>query len=181
MNARPTKTDALVRDIAKLIVNYSPTVWRPVLDDLARAGGAYRDVATHLDQLLVKVADAAPRPRAVRKTAAKVPTARKANAGPAQMSLEYSPGRQRTLLSLAAALTERRLLPTAGDIRQVYLESGGKGDLPKTRKSAIQHLLRHLDGIPEESFESIHAAVQQHGSQDMIGDYQRWFQLIRKP
>lgn len=51
---------------------------------------------------------------------------------------------------------------------------------PKTRKAAIHHLLRHLDGIPDESFESIDEAVKQHGSQDMVGDYQRWFQLISK-
>lgn len=180
MTARPTKTDALIRDVAKLFVTYSPTVWRPVLDDLARAGGSYGAIAQRLEELLAK-SIAAPKPR--RRQAAKKPSSAGPRTAPSdQMALEFSPDRQATLSALATALSQRRLLPTAADIRHVYLESGGKGDLPKTRKAAIHHLLRHLNGIPGGSFGSVHDAVRQHGSgQDAAGDYQRWFRLIRKP
>jgi hypothetical protein len=189
MSARSTKTDALIRDIAKLIVTYSPSVWRPVLDDLAEAGEAYRRVGTNVAELIDEAARTPTKQKVARAkaTAPSGPKKKKAAAAEgtsraAQMSLEFSPDRQRTLGALADALTERRLLPTAAEIRRVYLESGGKGDLPKVRRAAIHHLLRHLDGIPQKSFDAIHELVKPHeSSRDTADDYQRWFELIRKP
>jgi hypothetical protein len=144
--------------------------------------GAQKRIAEGIRELIVQTSEVQSKSRARRSSTKKSAVQNKKSPSSPELKLEYSQARQEPLRAMEDALKDRSLLPTAAEIRKVYLDTGGKSELPKTRKAAINHLLHHFNGLSDSSFKSAFDALKAHGPVlDATGDYQRWFQLIRRP
>jgi hypothetical protein len=160
-----TKSDALIRDIAHLFVKYKLRDWEPILCLLRDGGAAQTQIASTIDTLLKSA-----RPSRSRQSS-KTPGA----------GLRFSDARASILETLLRALRDRALLVQARDLREAYLQSGGKSALPKDRMAAVKVLLRHLDRLPNDAFADALEKIQARGSvsdANLADEYARWFNLI---
>jgi hypothetical protein len=183
-----SRTDALIRDIAQLFVKYPSAVWQSVVDQLARGGDTQNQITDAIRTLIAeaeRVKNSAIKQPIRQKNRIKSRTGgKKANtlavSAKSEPALIFSQQRSETLNALHEAIMERRLLPIPADLREVFLKSGGKGDLPKTRKAASLTLLSHLDTVSEDIFNLILIFLRDSGNNpDDTETYSRWFKLIR--
>lgn len=175
MSRASRRTDALIRDIAQLFVDYRYEAWQPILEELSRGGQAQVRLAKAIEEALDKVS--ATKATAGGRRKAK-PTARPSSPKSKAVPM-FSSSRAETLTALQQALEERRIALTMSNLRQVYLASGGKDDLPKTRKAAVQSLLLHMDKLPDPTFEATIEKLTAGADGDASETYARWFKLIR--
>ena len=180
------RSDLLVRDIAQLFVKYPAAEWRLLVEQLNRGGEAQARIAAAIQTLVVEAGQAkANRPRRsakrsiVKRSASRAATGKLARGSVESMST-YSAERSEMLTALEHLLIERGALRTASDLREIFLKTGGKGDLPKSRTRAILALMRHLDSVTPAAFNQAIDAIREEGSGESSGDaYARWFNLIR--
>ena len=182
------KTDLLIKDIAALFVKYGASDWRPILEELAEGTEMQVQIAHAIFELCEQTQAAKTKSRGrvgsvkrKKATSARRPTSA-SSSSEAPVQLSFSLGRSSALEALAKLLNDRLILPSAADLRQMYLLVGGKQLLPKTRAAAVVALLAALDQAPEQTYrdalESMKATDSRTSNQE---DYARWFNLIRPP
>jgi hypothetical protein len=188
MRATGARTDALIREIAQLFVKYPSTAWKPLLEQLTQGGDGQVRIASAIQTLLQEAATILPKGSLKRQAvisrvkgkakakSAVISTTDNAHTSP----LPFSARRYDILTAISHAMADRQLLPTLTAIREVFLVSGGKGELPKTRKAASAMLLRHLDSVPDSVFETALASFKDgSNSASDEEEYARWFKLIK--
>lgn len=166
-----TKSDALLRDVAKLFVTYSPRDWEPLLAELNQGSELQKRVAN----LIAELANAAPTPR--RSKPGKSKAAERQSAA----RMWAHPERAEALKSLEVGLRGGRLLPTFSAVKEALARTGLKSPVPRTRAAAIAMLLEGLDQMPGEKYLALADAIIKSDpvqSTDRKLDYQRWFALI---
>jgi hypothetical protein len=179
VTGKATKTDALIRDVAKLFVAYPMAVWRPLIDDLDKGG----DVQARVGAAIVEILEKMPSPKPKRSTASsrrrKEAVARKPTSI-AAAEPSFVPERAEALGLLSDELANRRVLPRLPELRRLYLDVGGKLELPRDRKAACGVLLAHLSEVSDEAFSRALVTIRE-GTADAgaVDAYARWFRLIR--
>lgn len=173
------RTQLLIKEIARLFVDYRTRDWDPVLSQLRMGGTSHRDIADAVQDILSIVEAAgkrtpkAKRAKATRKRPQLRPQAR------APVSEERLP----LLDPLREALLAKAILPTAKSLREAYLRIGIKERMPADRGAAIDGLIYHLDHLPAERFSKTLEAIADSSSvrqANLEEDYKRWFAIITK-
>jgi hypothetical protein len=173
------KADALLRDLAALFIKYSLSEWHFVLEELRDGGKIQRDIAKAIEEIY----DIKQRSLAKGRELDNKPVRRdKVNAAAKFINIaNIDPNRAPIVLGLIEALQNRRLLPTAGGIRDIYSSLGGKGSVPEKRDAAIRFIVSFIAQLPTEQFERALKAVVEHkgsANENLRGDYSRWFDII---
>lgn len=165
-----TRTDALIKELAALLVKYRPADWEPIITELERGDRG---------RLARMVAELAATPA---KTRTKVNRATKAKgtrtkAGP--QSFPLLPEREATLAPVVNALTTKRILPTIGDVRAAFSALGLKGSPPGRRAEMVNAIIAHLNSIEETRLPAaIEVVAKEAAKSGRDNSYQRWFDLI---
>ncbi len=165
-----SKSDALLRDVAKLFVTYSRKDWEPLLAELGQGSALQKKLAGLIEEL----ATAPPS-----KSAAKVKKTTRSTK-PAPLKWRH-PERGPQLLKLSEELRTRKLLPNANALREALIRVGAKMPANAARPAAITSLLLALDELPSEAFRTAAHSIElsgDKGSDSSKGEYQRWFSLI---
>ncbi len=188
MKTTSPRTAALIRDIAQLFVSYPSETWEPVLEQLMLGGASQTEIADAIRALIDHAAAAKrgankahtrPKAKAKKRSKGKIKASATTVAEAAPVSA-FSAERHEVLNAIGQAIAQRQLLPTPADMREMFLKSGGKGELPKVRKSAILVLLRHLDGVSKAVLDSTLASLKENAAPAGTEEaYARWFKLIR--
>lgn len=173
------RSDALIRDVAKLLVDYPARDWRPVLDELLSGGQVQQRLADAVEALVVHAEDT----RAKAKAKAKPKTSRlpvKPRAAPENIQpIKIPKDRLDTLSQFTKAFDARQLLTTRAAIADVFLAIGGKSEIPKTRKEAGLRILVALAEAPEPVYQAVLATIAKQASSSEADDYRLWFDIIR--
>lgn len=185
MTVKNSRTESLVKDVAQLFVTYPSSVWQPFVEELAKGSDMQKRISTAVSAILSEIPSgikqspqARKRKASIRKTLAKKTS--KPTPLEHEPEFEFSPGRSTELSILRDDLALKRVLPRISDLRQLYLEVGGKDEFPKDRKKASQYLLVHLNGVSDEAFSLAIKAIQESfNGGDAADAYARWFKLIR--
>lgn len=169
------KTEALVRDLAKLFVRYDLADWKPILDELGPGGRAQSRIAAAIEGLSL-IAEGGRE-----KVPSRSNPKRKRVAVDRSLLVKATPERRGALEDLAEGLLARKVLPRAPDVRAAYIAGGGKGPLPKDRPAAVGALLALLiemsDGRFSEALEAIWRSSHLPET-NLKHDYARWFSII---
>ena len=157
------KSDALLRGIAQLFVDYRPADWTPVIAELEQGSALQRKIAVLIDELRTQPA---PKKRVAAKTA-RAP------------ALKHE--RKAKLTSLEKELKSGKLLADRRALAEVFASTGTKQPLPAARSAAITALIRQLNDIPSANFDALFAAIER--ARDLPApegesDYGRWFEII---
>ena len=185
MTVKKTKTDAFIRDVAQLFVTYPSSVWKPALEELAEGSVMHKRISAALAAILSEIPSGKklrPQPKKRKTPPRKSPgrPATKSGLIEQEPEFEFSSGRATDLTALRDDLAARAVLPTLSDLRQIYLEVGGKDDFPRDRKKASQILLAHLNTISDDAFlAAVNAIKESSDGSDAADAYGRWFKLIR--
>lgn len=165
-----TRTDALIKEIAALLVKYRPVDWAPIIAELERGDrGRLAEAVAELAATPTKT-----RTKASRATKAKA-TRTKASAQP----FTLRPEREATLAPIVDALTTKRILPGIGDVRAAVSALGLKGIPPGKRAEMVSAIIAHLNSIEEQRLPSaIEVIAKEAAKSGRDNSYQRWFDLI---
>lgn len=167
------KTDALVRDLAKLFTRYSLADWQPIIEGLRSSAATQEQIAAAIETLASSA-----------KSSVSTKSLRQA---PRKLALDphfldHLPLQRRGALEdLGAALLTKRVLPRAPDLRATYVMVGGKGSLPKERERAIATLITLLAEVTEPRFSDALQLIWRESQLPETGlkhDYARWFNII---
>jgi len=170
MTRRP-RTEALLKDIARLFVTYDKADWTPFLDELRQGSDLQRRVAAAIEELGRDRLGARSKTSQKRKAVATQPAARK----------WAHPERAPVLEKLEAGLRSRILLRDPKALREVLARTGAKDAPSSARAAAITALVALLDEMPVDRFTELVEAIEQSSKldqRDFDGDYARWFTLI---
>lgn len=173
-----SKSDALIRDIAKLFVTYSPRDWAPILEQLHGGGIVQAKIAEAVAALQVEAQSSSQKTK-IRSKFIKKKLPSKIGHRP---SIDYALSERGPVLdALEKAIRERQLLYGAKELRDFYFKIGGKDSLPKDRLGAIRELLRFLDVLPQDGFDAAMDVLrnQNPATDSLADDYRRWFNLIQ--
>lgn len=163
-----TKGDALIRDIAKLFTKYSLADWQFVLELLRRGGPEHIEISRAIEEITAKRGKSTP--------------------GGGKRHLKrltslldgIDPSRAEFLRKVQQELRTKKTEWKLADIRDIYVKSGGKDQLPKKRDDAVRALVSHLARLPDEIFTSTVKTIPERSS-DLQSDYARWFEMIYSP
>lgn len=177
------RSDALIRDVAKLLVDYPARDWRPVLDELLSGGQIQQRLADAVEALIVHAEDTRAKAKAKAKPkAARLPATRHAKPRPAPENtppVRIPRDRLDTLSQFTKAFDARQVLTTRAAIADVFLAIGGKSEAPKTRKEAGLQILVTLAEAPEPVYQSVLETIAKQASSSEADDYRLWFDIIR--
>jgi hypothetical protein len=159
------KSDALIRDIAKLVVKYDLSDWAIVIEMFKTGSPVHHAIAAAIED------------------ACKIGSFRSATSG-AVRTARYMPPleslsqeRAEALERLSSDIEARRIIPSMAAVRAAFLAAGGKQRLPEKRPQAVKMLLNHLARISDESFQaSLRAIVAKET--DLQHEYTKWFDMI---
>ena len=179
------KTQALIRDLAALVVKYSLQDWAPVITELERRGGSPALTKAVTDLV------GSSKPRSIKKVPTRsIKTPRKAlQKTPAPLgplfAFPLSEERRSILAPMMEAIRTRNLYPTAVTLKAAFYESGIKDSYPPRRELAAEMLVRHLDSLTPERFDTVLREIAPHKKVSAVvvgegGAYERWFGLITK-
>lgn len=159
------KSQALIRDIARLFIKYKLSDWRIVIDALRDGGSEYDAIADAIANLTVK-------PRAYSK--------RKNRPGAAQFFNELKKTdaqKAEMLIGLYERFNNKTLAPQLADLREFCIDLGVKESTPKRREDLVLFVLRHLETLSDDALRSSleMIPVRDRNYQD---EYNKWFQMI---
>lgn len=172
------KTTLLIREIARLFVEYKLDDWTIILDHLKSGGIMQHEIATAIESLIFEATVS--KKKAGRKSSV---LQRRSASKIRKLEHEVSPERLDVLGPVKLAMTKKQMLPTMRNVREVYHQLGIKAAVPADRSRAIEDIIKHLDAVPEDRFEEALAIVTAPGlssGANLGDDYRRWFEVITK-
>jgi hypothetical protein len=171
------KTQLLIREIARLFVDYRIDDWLPLLSELKRGGSTQKDIATAIEEIFASVP-------ATRKSASDAKRPKQGSRRQTRQAIkrvEVSEGNRSVLEPLRDSLIGKEIAPSAPALQDVYVRVGIKGRMPSARGAAIENLIGHLDQLSQEQLAASLDAIRdlrlpKRGSAEE--DYKRWFAII---
>ena len=174
------KTSLLIRDIARLFVEYRLEDWVSVLGQLRSGNVMQNEIAAAIDILILRAEESRKKVSKNRRSAS---GKRRSSRAVINLGQNISEERREILEPVRTAMIQKLLLPTMKSMRDIYHRLGIKRNVPANRAVAVDEVIRHLDGLSSSLLASSLEMVTDpdlSGAANLRDDYRRWFEVITK-
>jgi len=162
------KNEALVRDVARLFLKYDLEDWRSFLGMLRESGPDYDLICGAIEEIASK--------RGKQSREVKTKTSSAAN----RLPKDIDDTRALLLSKVQNEISSKSDQWSLGELRNVYLRSGGKDPLPAKKRDAIRAFILRLARLPNDVFSKSVQGILDRNT-NLQEEYSKWFQMIYGP